>query len=645
MCGINGYYLKNSKDVFITDLEGANNKLKHRGPDNEGVYFNKEELIGLGHTRLSIQDVTQNANQPMVSNCKNVVITFNGEIYNFKELKSFLLNNSEEFVFKSSSDTEVVLNLFLYCDQENKSISYFLSKLKGIFSLAIWNNDSQELLIARDSYGVKPLYFSDNDNGFFFSSEIKAMPKLGVKIKDIDFVALNYYLTFIWCPGERTPSKNIKKVQPGEALLIKNGDIKKKFTWYKHPYLTTRKIIKNKFECLKGTEFLLRQAVQRQLISDVPVGAFLSGGLDSSSIVAFAKEQIPNINCFTIYTKESMKDDGFVDDYQYATKVSKHLNVPLNTVEVDENILINSLEDMVYQLDEPIADPASINVLLISRLANEMGIKVLLSGTGGDDLFSGYRRHRALLGESYWSYLPLNLRKRLSLFTSKLNTNNIFYRRIKKGFNGAELNSEERIINYYKWNSKSLLTALYTQDFLNVLQKYKYEDPLLCYLKNLPNELPKLDKMLSLEQRFFLSDHNFIYTDKMSMQEGVEVRVPFLDHELVEFASNIPVKFKNRRGELKWILKKSMEKYLPKEIIYRPKTGFGVPIRKWVKKELKEWIYETLSLEALKSRGFFKAEAVHQLIKDNLDNRVDAGYTILSMACIEIWCQRFIDKY
>lgn len=641
MCGVNGYYLKEINNIKEINLNEANNKLSHRGPDNKGVYYAKKKLLGLGHTRLSIQDISSKGNQPMISECKRFVTVFNGEIYNFKEIKKFLFNKSKNFSLSSRSDTEILLKYYSYCDKNNKSIKYFFSKLIGIFSLAIWDNKLNKLVLARDSFGVKPLYYSYNKKGIFFSSEIKSLSEFGIDFKELDYQSINHYLSYIWCPGRGTPVKNIKKVSPGEVLIVEKGEITNSFYWYTHPYFKKRKIINSQYDCIKKTEKLLRKAVQKQLVSDVPLGAFLSGGLDSSSIVAFAKELIPDIKCFTIKTKESLKNDGFVDDYNYACKVANYLKVPLETVEVYTNALVDNLEKMVYQLDEPIADPASINVLFISRLAKESGIKVLLSGAGGDDLFSGYRRHRALGSEFVWTFLPMRIKNLIKKYSTNLQTKNIIERRLKRVFSGANLNRDERIINYFRWNSQNDLINIYSDDFRKQLKNINQNDPLMNYLESIPEDLPNLDRMLSLEQRFFLTDHNLLYTDKMSMQEGVEVRVPFLDHDLVNFATQVPVKFKNRRGELKWVLKKTMEPYLPKEIIYRPKTGFGVPLRKWIKDELKEWVREVLSFESIKRRGLFNPYAVQKLLQDNEDNKVDAGYTILSLVCIEIWCKKF----
>jgi len=374
----------------------------------------------------------------------------------------------------------------------------------------------------------------------------------------------------------------------------------------------------------------------------VPLGAFLSGGLDSSSVVAFAKEVNPDIKCFTIETKGS-QDKGAVDDLPYAKRVSKYLNVSLEVVSIDSHKMAGDLESMIIQLDEPLADPAALNVLYISQLAKEQGIKVLLSGAGGDDLFTGYRRHYALQLERYWGWLPKNVRTGLESITRNLNTNNSINRRIVKMFNGAGLNSEDRLINYFRWSDDPLLQSLYSPEFRQQLAGSNSNQIMQDFIEPILVNSSPLDQMLALEQRFFLADHNLNYTDKMSMAAGVETRVPFLDLDLVNFAARIPDKFKQKGGTGKWVLKKAMESYLPKEVIYRPKTGFGAPLRTWIKHDLQELLRDTLSPDSLNKRGLFSSKAVQQLILDNNNNKIDASYTLFSLLCIEIWCRHYID--
>jgi len=630
MCGIVGTWGGN-----LSNLKAANLLLTHRGPDDGGIYKDDKLNIGLGHRRLSIIDTSSSGRQPMYSNDGKTVLVFNGEIYNYKELRSELQRKG--FVFQGRSDTEVLLNLYL---SEGKEM---LSKLNGIFTFAIMDTNSESLFVARDALGVKPLYYSTKDSIFSFASEIKALLRLTPNNKELDAESINRYLSFLWCPGDGTPLESVKKLLPGEAIIVKNGCITDKWLWYKLPILNNIKKSLSKNQAISGVTKYLRQAVHRQMLADVPLGAFLSGGLDSSAIVAFAKEINPDIRCFSIETK-GKQDDGVIDDLPYAKRVAKHLNVPLELVSIESHRMANDLENMIAQLDEPLADPAALNTLYISQLAREQGVKVLLSGTGGDDLFTGYRRHYVLQLERYWRWLPKIVRTGFEHITSNLNTNNSINRRVVKMFNGAGLNSEDRLINYFRWSDDSLLQTLYSPEFRQQLVESNSNQIMRNFIEPILTNSSPLDQMLALEQRFFLADHNLNYTDKMSMASSVEVRVPFLDLDLVNFSTKIPDNLKQKGSVGKWVLKKAMEPYLPMDVIYRPKTGFGAPLRTWMKHDLKEIMRDLLSIESINSRGLFSAVNVQKLILANNQGKVDASYTLFSLLCVEIWCREYLDK-
>ena len=427
-------------------------------------------------------------------------------------------------------------------------------------------------------------------------------------------------------------------------MIVHEGKVKSSWKWYNQPVFQ-KKIKKkmNKEKAIEGVRDYLRNAVDRQMLADVPVGAFLSGGLDSSAIVSFAREKDKDIRCFTIEA-QGEKEKGTTDDLQYARRVAKHLNVSLDVVQISSTKMASDIELMVKTLDEPIADPAALNVLYISQLAREQGIKVLLSGAGGDDLFTGYRRHYALMTEHWWTWLPIKIRNTLCNVSSKLNQNNLLGRRVTKLFSGANLEGDERLVNYFSWIQRDDLKKLYSLEFCSALKNSNPASEMQKFLKDLPPNTSKLDRMLALEQQFFLADHNLLYTDRMSMAAGVEVRVPFLDKELVEFAYNIPDCFKQKGSEGKWVLKKALEGYLPHDVIYRPKTGFGAPLRSWMRNELRELLGDILSIESLRNRGLFDPTAVWKLIAENDKGKVDASYTLLSLLCIEIWCRNYITK-
>jgi asparagine synthase (glutamine-hydrolysing) len=310
---------------------------------------------------------------------------------------------------------------------------------------------------------------------------------------------------------------------------------------------------------------------------------------------------------------------------------------------MDAARMADDLQSMVVQLDEPLADPAPLNVLYISRLAREHGMKVLLSGAGGDDLFTGYRRHLAVSREALWAWLPRTVRLALENATFGLDQRKAITRRLTRLFAGAGLSGDARIASYFLWAREGQLLELYTPEFRNALGGVTAAVPMLDFLRPLDSRVAPLDRMLALEQRFFLADHNLIYTDKMSMAAGVEVRVPFLDLELVEFAARIPLGLKQRGSVGKWVLKKAMEPYLPRDVIYRPKSGFGAPLRRWMRRELRPLLGDVLSAERLRRRGLFKPPAVHALIERNDRGEVDAAYTLLSLLSIELWCEAYID--
>lgn len=634
MCGILGTIRRSaaSSDAF----ERAMQHLAHRGPDDAGTYCDVEAGVYLGHRRLSIIDLSPLGHQPMWSRNGRVAIVFNGEIYNFRELRAEL--ESRGTTFRGHSDTEVLLELFA-----SQGLA-MLPKLNGIFAVALYDRESREVTLARDAMGVKPLYYSEHADGFSFASEIKALLPLLPEARGLNHAALHRYLSFLWCPGGETPLQGVFKLLPGEHMSVREGRVVRRSTWFELPLQrppTDSPPRTN--DAIEAARSHLRTAVHRQMVSDVPVGAFLSGGLDSSAVVAFARELAPKIQCFTIESSGG-HDAGDVEDLPYARRVAAHLNVPLEVVRIDSSRMASDLEQMVYMLDEPLADPAPLNVLYISQLARQNGAKVLLSGAGGDDLFTGYRRHMTARFDSLWDYIPRSVRNRASRATDKLNKQRPLARRIAKLVGNAAQTGDARIAGYFAWAGELQLRSLYSETFRAAVLGVRADQPMLDFLATIPQQRSTLERMLSLEQRFFLADHNLPYTDKMSMAVGVEVRVPFLDLDLVHFASTIRDSDKLHGTTAKWVLKKAMEPYLPHDVIYRAKTGFGAPLRRWMKSELRELVGDLLSVESLKKRGLFEAEAVQRLIADNDAGRSDGAYTLLSIMCLEIWCRRFLDQ-
>jgi asparagine synthase (glutamine-hydrolysing) len=640
MCGITGLYTGDGSVIKEETLIGSVNNLKHRGPDDRGIYFNKNKDVGLGHTRLSIQDISSNGHQPMISEDGRFALVLNGEIYNFQELRQYLVNKN--ITFKSHGDTEVLLKLYQWYILNDINVCEMLKTLNGIFAFAVYDNLTKTLFVSRDCFGVKPLYYISGENGFYFSSEIKGIVPLTKDLGELDLQSIQLYLSYLWCPGSGTLLSKIKKLNPGRAIWIRKGKIQKEKTWYELPVLSSEKTICTLTDGIEHTDFKLRQAVHRQLISDVPVGAFLSGGLDSSAIVSFAIEKNPDIKCFTIDTG-SEAEAGIVADLPYAKKVAQYLDVQLDVIKVDSKMMADQVENMFFQLDEPLGDPAPLNVLFISQLAKQNGIKVLLSGAGGDDLFTGYRRHHALNLENYWSWLPKTFLSIIEKSTQNLDQSIPSFRRLAKLFRGSSLNEVDRIINYFKWLPDQDTGKLFSHEKLSAMKQFNNSEVMKMYLSNSQIQTTKLDKMLALDQRFFLTEHNLNYTDKMSMATGVEARVPFLDNDLVYMSSLLDDKLRQNGKIGKFVLKKTMEKYLPREIIYRPKSGFGAPLVKWFKNELKPILFDTLNKNTIQERGIFHWPEIEELMKKSQSGRLDASYVLFSILGMELWWKKTIN--
>lgn len=631
MCGIVGG-IGDFNDAYVFK---ALSSISHRGPDSSGIF--REGKLFLGHTRLSIQDLSTNGSQPMQSADGDWTIIFNGEIYNHLDIRKKL---ERKYLFKSSCDTETLLYAFIEYGTD------VLKLLNGIFSFAIFNHKLNEIYIVRDQFGIKPLYYYSKNETFIFSSEIKSFLELDNFDCAIDVKSFLNYVTFLWNPGHNTPFLNVKKLSPGHFIKISTQDITSLsiHKYYEIPFIGNYLDFSEE-KIIQGLEQHLIKAVERQLLSDVPVAFFLSGGLDSSAIVAIAKKLRPSekLRCYTVKNIDgSLNDEGFSDDLMYARKLSKILDLDLVEVEVDTKIL-RDFDKMIYHLDEPQADIAPLNVLRICEQAKKDGYKVLLGGTAGDDLFTGYRRHKALNFEKRLKKVPAPFRKIIKNLTVLFGNKNSTIRRVKKFTQNIEKPSVDRLYGYFEWLSigkvKSLLNAKNRTKFQAYLPISYFKDLLL----NIPNEHSEINKYLYWEIKTFLVDHNLNYTDKMSMASGIEVRVPFLDLELVEYSAKIPPEMKLKGNVVKYILKKTMESYLPYEIIYRPKTGFGAPVRQWVTHDLNEKIEDYLGESSIIKRGVFDPLEISGLISDNKSGKVDASYSILALMAIESWFRQFVD--
>jgi asparagine synthase (glutamine-hydrolysing) len=657
MCGIVGFQGSFSLEL----LQRMSNAVAHRGPDGDGTMLLATEgqaPTGLGHRRLAIIDLSSAGLQPMTvmpdeggGLLAGLTLVYNGEIYNYRELRAELVAAGHRF--RSESDSEVLLHLY-----ERDGLD-MVTRLNGIFAFAIHDArptgrpvgmERGALFLARDQLGVKPLYIAQTEAGFLFGSEIKALVCHPGLSRAIDPVALHQMLAYLWTPAPRTMLAGVRKVEPGAALIVSGGRVVRQWSYYTVPY---EGVIDTRPSGVLAEELAehVSTAVRRQLVADVPVGAFLSGGLDSSAIVAMMRRAMPDsrITCFTIGFGNDEDVEGNPADVPYARRVARHLGVDLQEVVIQPGA-IGRLEEMIALLDEPQADPAPINALLIAERARAMGIPVLLSGAGGDDLFSGYRRHWALSFERRWAWLPGFIRGGIQSLAAAsasgrgAGQSSVFARRLAKMFAYAGETPDRRLAAYFWWSTEQLRRGLYTPEFGSQVMSEDTAAPLLASLERIPAERDPLQRMLFLETRHFLADHNLNYTDRAGMAVGVEVRVPLLDADLVRFATRIPSQLKQRGRIGKAIFKQAMEPYLPRDVIYRPKSGFGAPLRRWLHNELRPLFNDTLDPAVLRRRGYFDAAAVGRLIDLDRRGAIDGSYTLFALMCFELWCRRFVDS-
>ena len=632
MCGIAGYSGAFERGL----LASMNAAIAHRGPDGSGDYFSSDGSIGLTHRRLAIIDLSPTGAQPMTDAATGVTLTYNGEIYNYRELRADLERAGTAFFGRS--DTEVILRLYLARGRAA------LPLLNGIFAFALWDPRDRSLFVARDGPGVKPLYYVQTKRGFLFASELKALLACPDVDRTLDPHAVWLHLTLLWAPTPYTMLASVRKLEPGTGLQVRDGRVVEQWRFYELPYPSPR-FAGDTEAAAAAVRAALDVSVQRQMVADVPVGAFLSGGLDSSAIVAYARRHVPEqrIQCFTIETTTSAQEEGFVDDLPYAQQVARHLDVDLHTIRVGPEI-VNQFERMVRHLDEPQADLAPLNALLICELARAHGIKVLLSGAGGDDVFTGYRRHYALMQERYWDWLPAPARGLLGAAARRLPGSVPLWRRIRRALADAGLEGDARLASYFAWLTQSESAPLLAPGVIDQLHGWSPLQPLTQGLRAAAAENDRLNRLLFLDAKYFLCDHNLNYTDKMGMAVGVEVRVPFLDPDLMRLAASLPAEYKQRGAEGKWILKQAMKPVLPPSVIHRPKTGFGVPLRRWLRNELRERVADLLSERSLAARGLFAPAAVKRLQQMDAAGRIDAAYPLLALCTIELWCRIFIDN-
>jgi asparagine synthase (glutamine-hydrolysing) len=622
MCGIAGFL----GDFKPELLRAYNQAMAHRGPDGEGTWHHGPTGLGLAHRRLSIIDLSDAAAQPMQCCGGRYIVSFNGEIYNYKELYNKL---KDDYEVNPNSDTAMLAPLYDACGVK------MLEHLNGIFAFAIWDREEETLFLARDHVGVKPLYYTTTPQGFAFASELKTLLHTPGVDKTINPSAVADYLTYLWTPGTHTMLEHVHKLRPGHYLLLKKGAATSDQKKYYGP--PTSKVYNTDKNSSQLKDFF-NVIVKDQCLADVPVGAFLSGGVDSSAIVASMTAQglAPQHAYCVTFHDSSMKKEGFSDDATYARQAAQHLGIQLTEVPASAKNL-ERLPDLVRMLEEPLADPAPLYVQDISAAAKADGLKVLLSGTGGDDVFAGYRRHQAAMLRTRLGNLAqptghlLNILAHIAPGSAKRRLHKLGYM-----LSGDE---NEFLHRAFEFSPLTQTNGLLQDDFMSRAPQ-KTENALKYALKT-SEGLHPLNRLLFMEFHGFMPDLNLTYTDKAGMAEGVEIRVPFLDKRLIDWAKDLPIQQKIQRSCTKYILKKAFENQLPKGFFDRPKAGFGAPMRQWIANDKTGLVRDTL--QASEKRGVFNKAGVEKLYTQTIKNQTDGAYTIFSLVMIEFWFQQFSD--
>ena len=627
MCGI--YGLLNLKDRSTPPglLKAMGAVIPHRGPDDEGQYASG--AIALGMRRLSIIDLS-GGHQPISNEDGSIWVICNGEIYNFLELREELEKKGHRF--STHSDTEVLVHLY---EQEGVN---FLARLRGMFGLALWDQNRSRLILARDRVGKKPLYIRREANRVLFASEIKSILQVENVPREINGEALRDYLELGFVPAPRTMFLGIEKILPGHYLEIERGEIREGQYW-NADFTHIEK--RSEQEWIELVRHKLEESVRIRLISDVPLGAFLSGGIDSSTIVAImAKITNQPVKTYSIGFEG---EDQFYNELPYASIVAKAVGSDHHEIIVRPDV-VDLLPKLIWHLDEPIADSASITTYLVSRLARE-SVTVILSGVGGDELFGGYPRY---LGDSIYRYyrlLPATLRRRIlpAVLKNLPQDRHSFWKnkfRYAAAFvNTAELSPAERYMSYISIFSPELRDQTLRS---TAFQAEKADDLQARYFRNGRTEDP-LNQSIYVDLKTSLPDDLLALTDKMTMAASIECRAPFMDHELIELASRIPSNLKVHGMTMKYLLKKAVEPWLPPEIIHRRKRGFGAPVGSWLRKDLEALVRDTLSESQINKRGFFDPKTVQGIIAAHHSERADYTDHLLTLINFELWSRIFID--
>lgn len=630
MCGICGIIDYNTSSVIDEALLGRmSSKLEHRGPDDQGIFIKKGlPSVGLAHRRLSIIDLSVAGRQPISNEDGTIQIIFNGEIYNYKQLRGDLERKGHRF--SSCTDTETVVHLYEEFGSE------CLSYLRGMFAFAIWDQRNESLFIARDRMGQKPLVYFYQNGVFCFASEFCALLEGGLIEKEVNEEAIHYYLTFGYIPAPLTAYKSVFKLPPAHQLILKKEKLTIERYWQLN-YCPKNNIPER--EAADEVLRLLKEAVEIRLRSDVPLGAFLSGGIDSSTIVALmSRFSSERVKTFSIGFQE--KD---YSELKYAQNIARKFNTEHNEFIVQPKAM-EILPLLVERYGEPYADSSCVPAYYVSQQTRQF-VTVALNGDGGDELFSGYQRYQGMLCAQFYHRFPSFLRKALSrVFTclpDSLNAKNRL-RNIRRFFKAAELSEGERYLRWVGIFDNEFKKVSYSDDF----KRRVFNNDSLAWLNPYLNneELSLLDRVLMTDTNTYLPDDLLVKVDIASMSNSLEARSPFLDYKLQEFVASLPVQYKMKGFVKKYLLKKIIGSFVPRENIYRRKMGFGLPVGEWFRGELKGFLSETILSKRASIRRYFKDEAIQDIFDKHTERKTDYTFQFWALLMLELWHKRFIES-
>ena len=643
MCGIVGFRSKKGFGKLREYLPSAVSTLAQRGPDDSGLFFDERNGIGLGHRRLAVIDLSDKAHQPMGSYDEAVWITYGGEVYNFRDLRRQL--EQRGYRFKSNSDTEVALNSYLEWGLD------CFSRFFGMFALAIWDSRKGELILARDRVGIKPLYYHYKSGNLLFASELKALMAFKSFSRDIEQEAIPLFLHYQYIPAPRTIFKNTYKILPGYCLIYDGKTLASK-AFAKLPDMAChpRRSNQSEHEIISELDELLSKVVSDHLISDVPLGVLLSGGIDSSILAALMqKVSTSPVRTFTMGFRES----GY-NEAPWASRVARHLKTDHSELYVTPKEAMDVIPQLPEIYDEPFADSSAIPTYLVCKLARS-AVKVALSGDGGDEQFSGYVR--------YWSthamakgfkYLPGSVKNTLGKFLKIIPP---------QWIERCYLPSREllpqrfQIANFHdKWQKLiALMECATIQELYRMtICLWSKEDIISLIGKPLPEGIyeevfnetlgwPFQSRLMRVDQRTYLPDAMMTKSDRASMAVSLELRVPLLDNRILEYSSLLPESLKYRNGIGKYLLRKLLARYVPPDLFERPKAGFGVPIHKWFRGELKSLLLDFLSSERLKKENLFDQTVVEKIINEHLNGKANYHHRIWPLLIWEMWRERWLN--